>query len=1164
MPAPLLNEYKAEFSKRRFVETLSGGPSLPPQKTRAVYTILVTVISFVTLFIPFVGGAIVLAVAGDVGCTLGAFPNIIYGVIIMLVDWALHALVIYSNKVDGVEKYKDLGVFKGCDIGSDDKLSLVGPPVRSAFNFVFNHSRSQVDRKIYIRAIKGVVSGILSSIVLAYLAPSKLESRFESLALTKAGMWIIYAISWTSWSMAHWPLVGPKPSELNTYHTEDTYQIDDFSRAAHIAILLILWAIETFALPTLKISIGVGVFFVLLPILWTLGILPSTRILVIKVLELGHTYILGGPSLVNTQRMIMTLFLCSFPIAISIVVCVHFGLYNAAVLVASIGGCSLASRVWIDLIFNLKAATLKLPLLESTFSAGSNLDLLYESLCELIHLLCRLGLTAGIVVVILVTSPTMPLTHTHQLTMPFFWAVCTCLGVLKLTREFQQVYIPSIYPILRNPLCVFPIINPIVCALGSIHLLIYHLTPLANLAWISTGYIAMPYMSNSNVQILAANFGSLDWIWAALMMSRCFVLAWHRAEETAFDIAVIETINAIISVNSSTGTCNGENMSGFGAWWCALELGTRLLAISFIRETVTRIRFKTTFWLIGVKHFLLNRKQRHENWMFMIIPIVIISPISIVIGAVLDTPTLSFLGIPLLVMGFLRPTRMWPDINHEYSSGQDAKLYSAMMPSLMKSISKLISTGRIPPIYPGNVLLARIDSRLLLLRGVETWFEGVSVIITGTELEPTSCHALEGTEVDTVLNNGLFVDASQKTVWLNHTIMHTLLPVGSATATSYVETKVVTTGILDRPDTIQAFPPLLFKILVFCLLHTMDLDNLTAYRDIPVSKQLLQASWKYFPLDWFEFLKQSNSFTLYHSKFNLQTTQIDCDEFDQIFISLCIGCYIILLGQNISNIDTYTTNTTSIFDMYLGNVAYSLNMTCRTWWTHQLRTPLRKVCIQALRYTVKILFDQAVDEQQVNEYTELEMLLHSIVCDWIVTVDTTKQKVVLTDPTEPLKAWSKGLKMGVPNLFAMFKPIGGPLSIRMLQKRSKCAVQLGMINGEAVRGIWANLVFELLYLTNDDDERYSIQAHELLLRNLTVQSAPPPFGYPLWVSAARLSRSGLGGWAEWYLNRKQARVVYNDSNIGDAGSFQQLSCMTELASTIHISSDSRQKKVHPE
>ena len=37
-----------------------------------------------------------------------------------------------------------------------------------------------------------------------------------------------------------------------------------------------------------------------------------------------------------------------------------------------------------------------------------------------------------------------------------------------------------------------------------------------------------------------------------------------------------------------------------------------------------------------------------------------------------------------------------------------------------------------------------------------------------------------------------------------------------------------------------------------------------------------------------------------------------------------------------------------------------------------------------------------------------------------------------------------------------------------------------------VRSVWANLRFELLYATNDDDERYSIQTHPTLLRNLWV------------------------------------------------------------------------------
>ena len=39
---------------------------------------------------------------------------------------------------------------------------------------------------------------------------------------------------------------------------------------------------------------------------------------------------------------------------------------------------------------------------------------------------------------------------------------------------------------------------------------------------------------------------------------------------------------------------------------------------------------------------------------------------------------------------------------------------------------------------------------------------------------------------------------------------------------------------------------------------------------------------------------------------------------------------------------------------------------------------------------------------------------------------------------------------------------------------------------EVIRGIWANLNMELLYFTNNNDERYSIQAEKDILRNLLV------------------------------------------------------------------------------
>ena len=39
---------------------------------------------------------------------------------------------------------------------------------------------------------------------------------------------------------------------------------------------------------------------------------------------------------------------------------------------------------------------------------------------------------------------------------------------------------------------------------------------------------------------------------------------------------------------------------------------------------------------------------------------------------------------------------------------------------------------------------------------------------------------------------------------------------------------------------------------------------------------------------------------------------------------------------------------------------------------------------------------------------------------------------------------------------------------------------------EVIRGIWANLNMELLYFTNANDERFSIQAEKDILRNLLV------------------------------------------------------------------------------
>ncbi len=59
---------------------------------------------------------------------------------------------------------------------------------------------------------------------------------------------------------------------------------------------------------------------------------------------------------------------------------------------------------------------------------------------------------------------------------------------------------------------------------------------------------------------------------------------------------------------------------------------------------------------------------------------------------------------------------------------------------------------------------------------------------------------------------------------------------------------------------------------------------------------------------------------------------------------------------------------------------------------------------------------------------------------------------------------------------------------------------LAYLNTEVVKSIWSSTNLELLYMTNDDDERYSIQAHPYILRNLTIQASDPPLGYPIYKS----------------------------------------------------------------
>lgn len=123
----------------------------------------------------------------------------------------------------------------------------------------------------------------------------------------------------------------------------------------------------------------------------------------------------------------------------------------------------------------------------------------------------------------------------------------------------------------------------------------------------------------------------------------------------------------------------------------------------------------------------------------------------------------------------------------------------------------------------------------------------------------------------------------------------------------------------------------------------------------------------------------------------------------------------------------------------------------------------------------------------IEDFKELTNCLREYERDWYIGLVSEEQ-------------WKRAILEEKPCLFCLgYESSMGVYTSRVLMLQ-EMSVHIGKLNAEAVRGQWANLSWELLYATNDDEERYSIQAHPLLLRNLTVQAADPPLGYPIFSS----------------------------------------------------------------
>ncbi|XP_053331320.1 pecanex-like protein 4 [Spea bombifrons] len=232
-----------------------------------------------------------------------------------------------------------------------------------------------------------------------------------------------------------------------------------------------------------------------------------------------------------------------------------------------------------------------------------------------------------------------------------------------------------------------------------------------------------------------------------------------------------------------------------------------------------------------------------------------------------------------------------------------------------------------------------------------------------------------------------------------------------------------------------------------------------------------------FPTDWYEFVLSRLDLHHLEEKPSVAREEMTKDEpLRDLYVKAAASVFFALFGT-----DNSTPSAAWLFRAYLGGIPWSISM---DWLTG--KPELFQLALKAFRYTFKLMVDKA-SLGPVEDFKELINYFEEYENDWYIGLVSDVE-------------WQQAVLREKPYLFSLgHDPSMGVYTGRVLSLQDQL-VQVGKLNAEAVRGQWANLSWELLYATNDDEERYSIQAHPVLLRNLTVQAADPPLGYPIYSS----------------------------------------------------------------
>ncbi|XP_048831006.1 pecanex-like protein 4 isoform X1 [Brienomyrus brachyistius] len=1167
---PLLNDYKQEFFWKRFPQTVLGGPRFKLGYCAPPYVYIHQIMLFLTPWL--IGGVGTLLHQLQVLEELSAASlsgGLMLGAAVVVQALAVRA----AQRTGRVERIHAASI-----LAEEEEVEFASCAGPETVRFLIPGKRL-----IPNTVLHAVLAGVVCGLGTWYLLLSRLSSLYGS--QWAAGL--IFILSWVTLCIGEYSLIINTAPETATFQPQDTYEITPLTRPLYILIFIavdIAQSRVTGPIPALVLSSQVlHVLFLLLPLLWALGMLSPLDALLLWGMEQTLVFGLGGSPMSTNFRLLVM-----FMVSVCVPVCTFFIPSTLGVVLFTV-----VLGFLLSLDFSQVGA-----LLWACRMDGQSADLsarLPSSLGwglgwreVLLHLVLLLGaLTEAGLLHYFLPSPqdwsVGPQAVAGYLSLILFvinWTLQEVQGVYLLGGVFHN----PLYPKETMNVKVFKAQSKCLRMAGMIRRVLVNLVaPFAMIA-----FLAMD--------------GSLQALHTASLsvgFTRAFRAVWQSTEHLLFQVTVVAVVR-LLAMGSEL------------PWWNDLGTGVQLILVSLASDRLLQLASKMRFALTVLVTSWTEKKQRRQ-WVGALLALnAAFSPLllcTLILSALLSAPLLPLFTLPVFLVGFPRPQRCWPGSVGTACSCPDSVYYQQMSGSLAAALRTAFAGGVLGLSSPGSHFLGRFQDRIVWINVLERGFGYCSVNIKGLELQETSCHTAEARRVDEVFESafeapdGLGLPTGLNLHWGN-----AMTPCAALPICTYSDARSVLTGIIDSHTNLHQLRDDFLKVLVWVLLQYCvrggkafaagpgykpesrlqdsgpqsppdapspecrqdspslnslsdwsDEDDLfgpqparkttalvsveaplpagpslpgsvelnSLYGDVPLSAiQPLQPlglglpamdrgqesevpglvgftppgvkfgsphadqlepplAWRTaplaasrpqqlrlaFPEEWFHFVLGRLGPAIQR-----ETPKAVAEAMRELHAQVALNC-LVALGA-----ETTTPSPSYVYRVYCGDVPWTEGL---DWLTSN--TELYHLTIKAFRYSFKLLLDQA-SLGAIGGPEELLSTLEEYEQDWYIGLASEH-------------GWRDAVLQEKPFLFSLGYDITmGTYTGRVLTLQ-EVLVQLGHLNGEGVRGQWANLSWELLYATNDDEERYSIQAHPMLLRNLTVQAADPPLGYPIYSSA---------------------------------------------------------------